>query len=90
MLNKRKRNYEQLCRQSPNNYDEVRYFNIFMGALGLIGKDNQEFCKLIEHLTNKQTANYILNKINACCIRSTYYLLCCRDKPRNEPKLLSW
>ena len=39
-----------------------------MGALVLIGKDSQEFCKLIEHLTNKQTANYIMNKIGACCI----------------------
>ena len=39
-----------------------------MGALVLIGKDSQEFCKLIEHLTNKQSTNYIMNKISACCI----------------------
>ena len=49
----RKINYDQLCRQLRNNYDEVKYFNVFMGALGLIGKDSQEFCKLIERLTNK-------------------------------------
>ena len=45
-----------------------------MGALGLIAKDSQEFFKLIEHLTNKKTANYILNKTSACCIQSAYYL----------------
>ena len=28
-----------------------------MEALGLVGKGSQKFCKLIEHLTNKQTAN---------------------------------
>ena len=28
-----------------------------MEALGLVGKSSQKFCKLIEHLTNKQTAN---------------------------------
>ena len=39
-----------------------------MGALGLTGKDSQEFCKLIEHLTNKQAANYIMNKISASCM----------------------
>ena len=60
------------------------------GALGLIGKDSQEFCALIAHLTNKQTKNYIMNKINACCIKSTYCLFCCWDKTWNEPKLLSW
>ena len=87
---KNKRNYEQLCRQLNNYYDEVKYFNISMGAVGLIGKDSQEFCKLIEHLTNKQTANYIMNKISACCIRSTYYLFCRSDKPWKEPKLLFW
>ena len=52
-----------------------------MGALGLIAKDSQEFCKLIEHLTNKKTANYILNKTSACCIQSAYYLFCCSNKP---------
>ena len=46
------------------SYDEVKYFNISMGALGLIGKDSQEFFRLIEHLTNKQTANYIVNKMH--------------------------
>ena len=61
-----------------------------MGALGLIGKNNQEFCELIEHLTNKQTASYIMNKICACCTQSTYNLFCCRDKPWNQPKILSW
>ena len=45
-----------------------------MGALGITGKDSQEFCKLTDNLTNKQAANYIMNKISACCIRSTYYL----------------
>ena len=54
----------------------MKYFNISMEALGLIGKDSEEFCQLIEYLTNKQTANYIINKIKACCIRSTYYLFC--------------
>ena len=87
---RKKRNYEQLCRQLRNNFDEVKYFNISMEALGLIGKDSQEFCKFIEHLTNKQTENYIMNKISPCCIRSAYCLFCCRDKPWNEPKLLSW
>ena len=54
----------------------MKYFNISMEALGLIGKDSEEFCQLIEYLTNKQTANYIINKIKACSIRSTYYLFC--------------
>ena len=68
--------------------DEVNYFNISIGVLGLLGKDSQQF--FIEHLTNKQSANYIMNKISDCCIRSTYYLFCCRGKPWNESKLLSW
>ena len=38
---RKKRNYEQIYRQSRNNYDEVNYFIISMGALGLLGKDSQ-------------------------------------------------
>ena len=33
---RKKRTYEQLSRQLRNNYDEVNYFDISMGALGLI------------------------------------------------------
>ena len=80
----------KLCRELRINYDEVKYFNISMVGLELIGTDSQEFCRLIKHLINKQTANYIMSKISACCIRSTYYLFCCRDTPWNESILLSW
>ena len=64
---RKKINFKKLCPQLRNNYDEVNYFNVSMGALGLISKDNQEFCKLIKHLTNKQTANYIKNETTITC-----------------------
>ena len=59
----RKKNHEQLCWELRNNFDEVKGFNISAGTLGHICKDSE---KLIAHLTNKQTMNYILNKIGAC------------------------
>lgn len=39
----------------------IKISTISMGGLGLIGRDSQEFCRLLEHLTNKQTTNYIFN-----------------------------
>ena len=38
--------------QLPNNYAEVKHFDSSMGVVGLIGKDSQEFCKLIKHMKN--------------------------------------
>ena len=48
----------------------IKISTISMGGLGLIGRDSQEFCRLLEHLTNKQTTNYILNKRSVCCTQS--------------------
>ena len=87
---KKKRIYEQLCWELSNCCDRVKYFNISMESFKTYRKASQEFRKLVEHLTNKQTANYIMNKMSTCCIRSVYYLFGCRDKPCNGPKLLSW
>ena len=39
----------------------IKISTISMGGLGLTGRDSQEFCRLLEHLTNKQTTNYIFN-----------------------------
>ena len=34
--------------------------------------------------------NYLVKKLIGCCIRSTYYLFCTKDKQWVTPKFLYW
>ena len=37
----------------------------------------------------KEQANYLIKKIMSCCIRTTYYIFCKKDKSCDKPDLLS-
>jgi hypothetical protein len=41
-------------------------------------------------LLDNQKTNYLIAKIGACCIRSTYYIFCRKDKDWTQPNLLTW
>ena len=64
-----------------------------MGAIGIIGKDGKGLYKMLKNLElSSQEISFITNKITGHCIRSTknYYLFCMKDKPWENPELLTW
>ena len=78
----RKRNKcKNLTQSIKSNYDQVKYKNISLGAYGIIGKGSKPFFDLLEELKNPDNERHYLTKrmINIC-IRTTYYVLCMRNK----------
>ena len=63
-----------------------------MGALGLTGKDSKNFYNLLKMTLKleKEQTNYLIKKIMSCCIRTTYYIFCKKDKSWDKPVLRSW
>ena len=62
-----------------------------MGAIGIIGKDRKGLHKMLKNLELiSQEISFITNKITGHCIRSTYYLFRMKDKPWENPELLTW
>ena len=63
-----------------------------MGAIGIVGKECADFYTfLIEDIDlDSSQMNYLMKKLIGCCIRTTYYIFCMRNKQWEAPKLLYW
>ena len=70
---------------------EVTFINLTMGAIGIIVKIGKGLYKMLKNLElSSQETSFITNKITGHCIKSTYYLFCMKDKPLENPELLTW
>ena len=85
------KHYENLCKELSQGFENVIYVNLSKGALGLIGKDSKNFYDLLKMTLKleKDQINYLIKKITSCCIRTTYYIFCKKDKSWDKPDLLS-
>ena len=82
--------YLNLCRCLTRDR-EVTFINFSMGTIGIIGKDGKGLYKMLKKLElSSQEISFITNKIAGHCIRSTCYLFCMKDKPWENPELLTW
>ena len=83
--------YIDLCSSLKQRFGNVKYFNLSMGAIGMIGKECKDFYGFLdEDMELESQMNYLVKKLIGCCIRSTYYLFCMKDKQWVTPKLLYW
>ena len=89
---RKSKHYEDLCKELSQGFESVIYVNLFMlGALGFIGKDSKNFYDLLKMTLKleKDQISYLIKKITSCCIRTTYYIFCKKDKSWDKPDLLS-
>ena len=82
--------YNELCRLLRLRFDKVKYSNL--SAIGIV---RMECANLYTFLTDdigldSSQINYLMKKLIGCCIRTTYYLFCTRNKQGKAPKLLYW
>ena len=83
--------YTNLRQELSNTYNNIKFVNLSMGAIGVIGKSAKNMkAVFIEAGLSEKDFNYCMNKIVNICIRTTYYLFCKRDKEWEDPTLLSW
>ena len=86
--------YEDLCSSLKQRFGHVKYINLSMGAIGMIGKECKDFYGFLHmdedmELESPQM-NYLVKKLIGCCIRSIYYRFGVNDKQWVTPKALYW
>ena len=70
---------------------KVTYFDLSMGAIGIIGSESSSIQKLFLHLgLSRPESEYLLRKIINVCVRTSYYIFCQRNKEWEAPSLLTW
>ena len=84
--------YKDLCNQLKNHYSYVKFINLSMGGIGVVGKSSRCFYDLLMNdlKLDETHNNFLVRKIISCCIRTTYYLFSMKDKEWPQPQLLSW
>ena len=81
--------YYQLTRDLSLDFHSVKFINLSLSALGIFGKSCEPFIDMCKELEfNKQHTDFIMRKLPAIIIRSTYYIFCMRNKPWTNPDLL--
>ena len=88
---KRKSNkYKDLISRLNDTYN-VKYADLSMGAIGVIGKGSKDLQNIfIDMGLPKPESAYLIRRIINVCIRSTYFIFCQRNKQWEEPSLLAW
>lgn len=83
--------YKELMKHLSGKYKFTTFVNLSMGAIGVYDKAAQSLLLALKSTqVNETETNYIIKKLINICIRTTYYIFCQRDKPWNNPKLMSW
>ena len=72
---------KELLKSMEKDYTSVTFINLFMGSLGIIGKDFNNLYKLLKASNmDKNAIGYCIKKLSACCIRCMYCLFYIKDK----------
>ena len=87
---RKQKHYADLITRLGNNYD-VKYFDLSMGGIGVIGNESKGVKTMFEKLgLKKEESDYLIRKMINVCLRSTYYIFCQRNKEWESPSLLTW
>ena len=79
---RKKDKYMQHTRDLSSKYHNVKFINLSISSLGIFGNSCNSFIAMCNDLNiNKQQLNYVLRKIIAIIIQSSYYIFCMRNKP---------
>ena len=80
------RKYSELVDTFSRKYDAVKFVNVSMGTLGMLGTSCDTFNAMLNEVGTTQSQKYyVLKSMTNITIRCTYYIFCMRDKPWNDP-----
>ena len=82
--------YKDLTERLENDYT-VKYCDLSLGAIGVIGTESKDIQKTFEELgLSKEESSYLIRKISNVCLRATYFIFCNRNKEWEATSLLTW
>ena len=88
---RKKNKYEELIRQQRQYYNEVKFINISLSSLGVFAKECDTFLGMLDNFGfNDAHKLYCVRNMMKIAIRTSYYIFCCRNKPWENPKLLTF
>ena len=72
-------------------YQDVKFINLSLSCLGIYDQSCKMFMEMCNELKlESRHQKYIISKITNITIRTTCYIICCRNKPWTSPDLLSF
>ena len=72
------------------NYKQIKFINLFMGALGTIRSSSESLIDFLKSLSfNDKVQKQILSNLINITIRTPYFIFSCRNKPWTSPDLLN-
>ena len=83
--------YLPLIADLQNSYSTVKFINLSMSALGILGASSESFPSMLTDLNFDDTTKHkiLLTTINIA-VRYTYYIFCRRNKPWTNPDILDY
>ena len=83
--------YTDVIKEQKKHFMSVEFINLSISALGVFDKESSAFLKMLNRLDVSETqTKYYIKKIINICIRSTYYIFCCRNKEWTNPDLMKF
>ena len=83
--------YNPLHQELGSKYKQIRFINLFLGALGTVSYSSESFINLLKFLEVSQPIQRsILSKIINITIRCTFFIFFRRNKPWTDPDLLTF
>ena len=81
--------YYQLTRDLSSEFHSVKFINLSLSALGILGRSCESFIDMCKELEfDKLHTEFIVQTLSTIIIRSTYYIFCMRNKPWTNPDLI--
>ena len=86
---KKQLKYKTLIREQQKNFNEVRFIDLSMSALGVFDHLSKGSIDMIQDLNfDEATKNYMIRRTLTIAIRTTYYIFCRRNKDWDSPEFL--
>ncbi len=90
-IKRKQEKYTDVIKEQKKHFKSVEFINLSISALGVFDKESSAFLKMLNRLDVSETqTRYYIKKIISICIRSTYYIFCCRNKQWTNPDLMKF
>jgi hypothetical protein len=90
-IKRKQEKYTDVIKEQKKHFKSVEFINLSISALGVFDKESSAFLKMLNRLDVGETqTKYCIKKMINICIRSTYYIFCCRNKEWTNPDLMKF
>ena len=88
---RKKNKYKELIRQQKQYYNDIKFINMSLSSLGVFAKECDTFLGMLDNFGfNDAHKLYCVRNMMKIAIRTSYYIFCRRNKPWENPKLLTF